>query len=78
MVCLNLEAGDLKSVVRKAKRISNNLLPWVDKGYEILTLTPSCGLMFKSEWQLLDPENENVLKRLVYTKDICEYVSGTN
>ena len=69
-----LEAGDLKSVVGKARRISSKLLPWVDKGYEILTLTPSCGLMLKSEWQLLDPENK-VLKRISdSTKDICEYV----
>ena len=69
-----LEAGDLLSVTEKAKRISEKLVPWIDKGYEILTLTPSCGLMFKSEWKLLDPENENILKVADATKDICEYV----
>tara|TARA_B100002051_G_C16721505_1_gene632727 strand:- start:736 stop:2082 length:1347 start_codon:yes stop_codon:yes gene_type:complete len=69
-----LEAGDLQSVTEKAKRISKKLVSWIDKGYEILTLTPSCGLMFKSEWKLLDPENENILKVANATKDICEYV----
>ncbi len=70
-----LEAGDLPSVLGKAKRISNNLLPWVNKGYTILTLTPSCSLMLKSEWQLLDPENDMLKKISSATKDICEYVS---
>ncbi|PPR78150.1 MAG: Anaerobic glycerol-3-phosphate dehydrogenase subunit C [Alphaproteobacteria bacterium MarineAlpha2_Bin1] len=70
-----LEAGDLQSVVSKARRISNKLLPWVDKGYEILTLTPSCGLMIKSEWQLLDPDNKKLKKISSATKDICEYIS---
>ena len=70
----NLEAGDLKTVTDKAIKISNILLPWVDKGYDIVTLTPSCSLMLKSEWPLLLPENNDILKLSKATKDICEYV----
>ena len=70
----NYESGDLKKVVDKAKKISKILLPWIDKGYDVITLTPSCGLMFKTEWPLLLPENSDVLKLSKATKDICEYI----
>ena len=70
----NFEAGDLKTVTDKAIKISSILLPWIDKGYDIITLTPSCSLMLKSEWPLLLPENNEVLKLSKATKDICEFV----
>ena len=69
-----LEAGDLPSVVKKAERISKELISWVEKGYKVLTLTPSCSLMLKSEWQLLAPENEIIKRISLATQDICEYV----
>ena len=48
-----LEQADLQKVVSQAKKVSKDLLKWVDKGYKIITLTASCGLMLKFEWPLL-------------------------
>mgnify|MGYP001314626347 CR=1 FL=1 len=58
-----LEQADLPKVVEQAKKVSKDLLEWVDKGYKVITLTASCGLMLKFEWPLLLPKDENI-KRL--------------
>ena len=55
-----LEQADLPKVVEQAKKVSKDLLEWVDKGYKVITLTASCGLMLKFEWPLLLPKNENI------------------
>jgi Fe-S oxidoreductase len=69
-----LEHGDIARVAEKAKSIAAELRPWVDKGYDIVSLVPSCSLMMKFEWPLIVPEDENVkaLSRAVY--DASEYV----
>ena len=69
-----LEQADLSKVVKQAKEVSSELLKWVDKGYEVVTLTASCGLMLKFEWPLLLPENENIKKLSKHVFDIDEYV----
>jgi len=69
-----LEQADLRRVVKQAKKISKDLLRWVDKGYKVITLTASCGLMLKFEWALLLPENEDVKKLSKNVSDIDEYI----
>ena len=69
-----LEQADLKKVTEQAIKISKELLKWVNKGYEVITLTASCGLMLKFEWPLLLPKNEDIKKLSLHTKDIDEYV----
>ncbi len=69
-----LEQAELHKVVEQATKISKDLLQWVDKGYEVITLTASCGLMLKSEWSLLMPDNINIKKLSKHTKDIDEYI----
>ena len=69
-----LEQADLNKVVRQAKRISSDLLKWVDRGYRVVTLTASCGLMLKFEWPLLLPNDENIKKLSKNTSDIDEYI----
>jgi len=69
-----LEQGDLKKVVEQAKKISKDLLQWVDKGYEVITLTASCGLMLKFEWPLIIPDDLNIKRLSKHTKDIDEYI----
>jgi len=69
-----LEQADPKKVTEQAIKISKELLQWVEKGYEVITLTASCGLMLKFEWPLLLPENENIKKLSFHTKDIDEYI----
>ena len=69
-----LEQADLTKVVEQAKKVSKDLLSWIDKGYKVVTLTASCGLMLKFEWPLLLPKNENIKKLSLNTKDIDEYI----
>ena len=69
-----LEQADLPKVVEQAKKVSSDLLEWVDKGYKVITLTASCGLMLKFEWPLLLPENENIKKLSKNVIDIDEYI----
>jgi len=69
-----LEQADLPKVVEQAKKVSKDLLEWVDKGYQIITLTASCGLMLKFEWPLLLPNDENIKKLSKSVSDIDEYI----
>jgi len=69
-----LEQADLPKVVEQAKKISKELLEWVDKGYQVITLTASCGLMLKFEWPLLLPENKDIKRLSKNTSDIDEYI----
>ena len=69
-----LEQADLPKVVEQAKKVSKDLLEWVDKGYKVITLTASCGLMLKFEWPLLLPKDENIKRLSLNTIDIDEYV----
>ena len=69
-----LEQADLPKVVEQAKKISKDLLEWVDKGYQVITLTASCGLMLKFEWPLLLPNNERIKKLSKSVSDIDEYI----
>ncbi len=68
------EQADLQKVVEQAKKVSKDLLEWIDKGYEIITLTASCGLMLKFEWPLLLPEDSNIKKLSKNVSDIDEYI----
>ena len=69
-----LEQADLTKVVEQAKKVSKDLLEWVDKGYQVITLTASCGLMLKFEWPLLLPNDENIKKLSKRISDIDEYI----
>ena len=53
MACLFWNRQISPKVVQQAKKVSKELLEWADKGYKIITLTASCGLMLKFEWPLL-------------------------
>jgi len=69
-----LEQADLAKVVEQAKKVSKDLLEWVDKGYQVITLTASCGLMLKFEWALLLPEDKNIKRLSKNVSDIDEYI----
>ena len=73
-----LEQAELQNVVVQAKKISKDLISWIDKGYEVVTLTASCGLMLKFEWPLLMPDDANILRLSKNTKDIDEYIVEIN
>jgi glycerol-3-phosphate dehydrogenase subunit C len=69
-----LEHGAIPEVAGNAERIAAELVPWIDKGYDIIGLVPSCTLMLKFEWGLLLPENENIKRVAQASWDISEYI----
>ncbi len=69
-----LEQGELDRVAKQAIKVSKELIALVEQGYDIVTLTASCGLMLKFEWPLILPDNEEVKKLSKATYDIDEYV----
>jgi glycerol-3-phosphate dehydrogenase subunit C len=69
-----LEQGDIAGVALTAGDVAKTLKPWIDKGYDVIALVPSCALMLKFEWPLIIPENENVQTLSKSTFDITEYI----
>ena len=46
----------------------------IDKGYDVVALTPSCSLMLKFEWPLILPDDADVRRLSKATRDISEYI----
>ena len=69
-----LEQGNIARVAEAAKRVAAELLGWVDKGYDVIALVPSCTLMLKFEWPLILPDDAQVKRLSQATYDISEYV----
>src|SRR3546814_19505851 len=59
-----LEHGNIAEVAKKAETVSRELLPWIEKGYDVVALVPSCALMLKFEWR---SEERRVGKECVST-----------
>ena len=55
-----LERGDVARVAEHAKTVSEALLPYIEDGYDVIALVPSCALMLKFEWPLILPEDAKV------------------
>ncbi len=69
-----LEQGQIGEVAKNAALVADELVPWIEKGYDIIALVPSCSLMLKFEWPLILPDNANVKKLSQGTFDLSEYV----
>ncbi|MFN3230810.1 MAG: (Fe-S)-binding protein [Alphaproteobacteria bacterium] len=69
-----MEQGDLEGVANNAREIVAELKPWVEKGYDVVALVPSCALMMKFEWPLILPENEDIKMLAQATFDVSEYI----
>ncbi|MBV9331997.1 MAG: glycerol-3-phosphate dehydrogenase, partial [Alphaproteobacteria bacterium] len=69
-----LEQAELSRVAAQAARVSKDLMALANQGYDVVTLTASCGLMLKFEWPLILPGNEDVKHLAERTFDIDEYV----
>jgi glycerol-3-phosphate dehydrogenase subunit C len=69
-----LEQGDLAAVATSAREVAAALSPWIDKGYDIIALVPSCAFMLKSEWPLILPDEVAVKKLASATFDVSEYL----
>jgi glycerol-3-phosphate dehydrogenase subunit C len=69
-----LEHGEIAKAAAAAKRVAGALTPWIDKGYDVIALVPSCTLMLKFEWPLILPEDPEVKALSQASYDISEYV----
>jgi glycerol-3-phosphate dehydrogenase subunit C len=75
-----LEHGDLARVADRARLTAKYFAPYIDKGFDVVALTPSCALMLKFEWPLIvpqdDPDFAAVERLSKATRDISEYING--
>ncbi len=69
-----LEQGDIEAVAMSARETALALGHWIDEGYGVIALVPSCALMLKFEWPLIEPEDDAVKKLSAATSDISEYL----
>ena len=69
-----LEQGDIAAVAEAAKATAADLVPWIEKGYDVIALVPSCALMLKFEWPLIVTDDDNVKRLSAATSDITEYI----
>jgi glycerol-3-phosphate dehydrogenase subunit C len=69
-----LEHGDIARVARNAAEVAAGLKPWIEKGYDVIALVPSCALMLKFEWPLIVTDNDDVKLLSRSAHDIAEYV----
>jgi glycerol-3-phosphate dehydrogenase subunit C len=69
-----LEQGRIADVAGSAKKVAVAMKPWIDKGYDVIALVPSCALMLKFEWPLILPDDPDVATLAKATFDISEYI----
>jgi glycerol-3-phosphate dehydrogenase subunit C len=69
-----LEQGRIADVARNASKVANAMKPWIDQGYDIIALVPSCALMLKFEWPLILPDDPAIKALSAATFDLSEYV----
>ncbi len=69
-----LEQGLIGEVAEAARRVAAALRTYIDLGYDVVALVPSCALMLKSEWPLILPGDADVKLLARATFDLSEYV----
>jgi glycerol-3-phosphate dehydrogenase subunit C len=69
-----LEQADLARVGKMARRVASKLRPFIDDGWDVITLTASCGLMLKFEWPLILDGDTDIAALSKAATDIDEYV----
>ncbi|MGE0419296.1 MAG: heterodisulfide reductase-related iron-sulfur binding cluster [Acetobacteraceae bacterium] len=69
-----LEQGRIADVARNATKVANEMKPWIDQGYDIIALVPSCALMLKFEWPLILPDDPAIKALSEATFDLSEYI----
>ena len=69
-----LEQGDIAAVAAAARKVAAELKPWIEKGYDIVSLVPSCSLMLKFEWPLILPDEPDIKRLSEATSDVAEYI----
>jgi glycerol-3-phosphate dehydrogenase subunit C len=70
----HLEYGALDDVAAKARAVAAELAGWIEAGYDVIALVPSCALMLKFEWPLIEPGDADVVRLGQATYDVSEYI----
>ncbi len=53
--CRSSRTATSQQVAKNARKVAAELTPWIEKGYDVIALVPSCALMLKFEWPLILP-----------------------
>lgn len=69
-----LEQGDIGRVAESARKVAAELGPWIEKGYDVVSLVPSCSLMLKFEWPLIVPDDPAIQRLSKATFDVSQYI----
>lgn len=69
-----LEQGNIAQVAKNAKDVALEMKPWIERGYDVIALVPSCTLMLKHEWPLIVPDDGDVKTLSKATFDISDYI----
>jgi glycerol-3-phosphate dehydrogenase subunit C len=69
-----LEQGRIAEVAEAAQAVAAELGPWIERGYDVVALVPSCALMLKFEWPLILPDDPAVKRLASATRDVSEYI----
>ena len=69
-----LEQGDLAKVSENARKVAGDLGNWIERGYDVIAMVPSCALMLKFEWPLILPQDDAVKRLSQATFDVSEYI----
>jgi glycerol-3-phosphate dehydrogenase subunit C len=69
-----LEQGRIADVAANAQVVAAEMGGWIDRGYDVIALVPSCALMLKLEWKLILPGDPAVEKLARATFDVSEYI----
>ncbi len=69
-----LEMGEIARVAATAAKVAAEFKDWIEDGYDVVSLVPSCSLMLKFEWPLLIPGDESVHRLASATFDVAEYI----
>jgi glycerol-3-phosphate dehydrogenase subunit C len=71
-----LEQGLIGEVAASAKKVAAAFEPFIDEGYDVIALVPSCALMLKFEWPSIATDDPKVKKLAQSTFDLSEYIVG--
>ncbi len=69
----SFDLGDTQAIQKAAEANTRALLPWIERGYDVVVPVPSCSLMFKREYPELFP-TEVTGTLAARTFDVCEYL----
>ncbi|MDP4198402.1 MAG: heterodisulfide reductase-related iron-sulfur binding cluster [Bacteroidota bacterium] len=69
-----LGTGNIEKVTGTVDRNIARLLPWVEKGYKIIAMSPSCSMMMRLEYENYATDKAAAKRVMAAIFDPCEYL----